>query len=685
MKKFEYGNSKFGQSAFITQDGRFLNESLFGFRMNPEEVNLPFRLSRMFDLDSSLGPLHERNMVIDSIKEEDDSLEVQWSLYNGKAEWTSCFFYYSDLGIWKREDRIRNTGDTEITVSRALVNYTLLPASYEVFHQKSRWCYENDGRWSSLQNLYLQSEGGRTTQGATPFIAIRENGGKGVAFHIVPKGDWEISVRTPSPGVGNPAESVVQIQLGHRSDKLNYSLAPGEEWLLPELLIQSAPTGELHQASPNLHRYFLQVDKNRHNHVHPLVYNPWFDNYAMLDNTERLRKHLFIAKQLGCEVFEIDAGWYGQNGGDWWQQAGDWRERLDGAFRGKMQDFVKEVEAAGLGFGLWMEPERVGENVPVRKENPDWFAWGDGYYYPRLHIPEVYQYIYGEISRLIETYHLKWMKFDFNFELGEDELGKNYYAYYDAWYGMLEELRVNYPETFLEGCASGGLRSDIRTVQSFDGHFLSDNVNPWDSLRAFQQGILRLPPYRLIKWLVIQPGAKVSRYGASSYEQHSTVVTVAPPGAGFDEYEKIDLDFACLIASCGMFGLSGNFIDFDTEEIALIKKHLNFYKEWRSFFKEAVVYQNEEPKSLGDRQGWSTLQFSDEIHGKSLLYVFKLHDLQNSIRCTLNGLDPSKTYRVTLFGGNEELHTTGKELMEKGIKASLQRNSAVLYMIELNK
>jgi alpha-galactosidase len=480
LSEINYLNSTFGHTSFAWDEHHLKQTELFGFEMNPKNISFPFRLFPFFDLFTSLGVINEKNTKLVLCNMDEENVEVKWDLYHGKVQFHSKLTYYSELGIWKRKDYIKNSSENEVSINRALANYLFLPSEYEVFYQTSRWCNENDGKWQPLQPLLLESEGGRTTQGATPFIALRnKQARRGIAFHVVPKGNWEMSIQTPSPGVGSPTEPVVQLQIGHRTNKLNYMLATNEVWELPEILIQSIPSGVLHEASPNLHRYFLLNDHKRHEKVSPVVYNPWFDNYAMLDNTDRLRKHLKAAKEIGCEVFEIDAGWYGGEEGDWWWQAGDWRERTSGAFRGKMKEFVAEVQEAGLQFGLWMEPERIGENVPIRLENPDWFAWGSGgFYYPKLHLKEVYQYVYSEISRLIETYELSWLKFDFNFELGEDELGTNFYRYYEAWYMLLEELRQKYPSTFLEGCASGGGRTDIQTIQAFDGHFLSDNVNP---------------------------------------------------------------------------------------------------------------------------------------------------------------------------------------------------------------
>ncbi len=41
-------------------------------------------------------------------------------------------------------------------------------------------------------------------------------------------------------------------------------------------------------------------------------YNTWYDRYAKLDEAH-LVETARLAAQLGCEVFVVDTGWYGQN------------------------------------------------------------------------------------------------------------------------------------------------------------------------------------------------------------------------------------------------------------------------------------------------------------------------------------------------------------------------------------
>ncbi len=214
------------------------------------------------------------------------------------------------------------------------------------------------------------------------------------------------------------------VELGLADENLRRALAPGETLALPEILFQPLPDGEPHLAAPALHRYLLEHHfRRRQTRGAGRVYNTWFDQFEILD-VPRLRAQLAAAKEVGCEVFVIDAGWYGAGGPNWWAQAGDWREKTEAAFHGEMRDFADEVRAAGLGFGLWMEPERFGPEAPIRAEHPEWFVPVGGAARMDLNQPEAYAWLRGEIGRLVETYELAWMKIDFNFGLDADASGR---------------------------------------------------------------------------------------------------------------------------------------------------------------------------------------------------------------------------------------------------------------------
>ncbi len=277
---------------------------------------------------------------------------------------------------------------------------------------------------------------GRTTQIANPYLFLHEtNVDHGIAFHILPR-----------------------------------------------------ETG-----SASLHLYLLEkyIPNQK---IAPVVYNTWFDRFEDL-NIDHLHAQLVAAKEIGCEVFTVDAGWYGVGKGNWHSLVGDWREKPNGAFFGQMASFADRVRSVGLGFGLWVEPERNHAEASIVKAHPDWFLPGlGGFFYSDLSQPAAYNYILAELSRLIETYQLAWMKVDFNFELGDT--ADEFSMYFERWYQLLDELRQKYPNTFFEGCASGGMRLDLNTLTHFDGHFLSDAVNPVDVLRISQAASCACRPVR---------------------------------------------------------------------------------------------------------------------------------------------------------------------------------------------
>jgi alpha-galactosidase len=114
---------------------------------------------------------------------------------------------------------------------------------------------------------------------------------------------------------------------------------------------------------------------------------------------------------VGCEVFVVDSGWYGVGEGSWEDRLGDFRERTDGAFYGKMREFAQDVRAAGLGFGLWVEPERLGKSAPILSEHPDWFRKApNGFWYPALEKAEARQYMQSLVEDLIERYDCAGLK-----------------------------------------------------------------------------------------------------------------------------------------------------------------------------------------------------------------------------------------------------------------------------------
>ncbi len=682
MEQMLWKSRQYGDIWMEKQNGGLKLRKLFGLRMENEAV-LAARVSGLYDVFTNLGS-HVNQQKLEAAEWTKDSFHAVVDLYNGHMQYQTRWILDEALGIVKRQDTLTNLSNEAVILYKAMMRYVFSYDQWEAYTQNTRWCYENVGNWHPVQfgGVSLACEGGRTTQGSTPFLALRNAQKKGVVFHLIPTGNWKMSFKTVSLGVSQAGEYGFVLEAGQSNDHFALKLQPGESFTFPEILVQSLAEGRLSLTAANLQRYFLKTDHGRFRIEHPVVYNPWFEHYALLD-VERLKEHVKAAKELGCEVFEVDAGWYGSQEGDWWSQSGDWAEKTDGAFYGKMKAFADYVKEQGMGFGLWMEPERIGEKTPVYQEHPEYFGQGNGFYFPKLYVQEVYDYIYRQISGLIEKYGLCWMKMDFNYELGEDETFSEFYLYYQAWYRMLNQLKEAYPQTFFEGCAAGGQRNDLHTAMTYDGHFLSDNVNSFDMQFTYEQCCLRMPHYRMIKWLVVNPGAKISLYDSTAIEKTDTLITTQHPGAGWDEYERIDPEFACQLTTAGMVGLSGNFIDLTDRQKDVFRKYVSFYKKYRRFYKEAVLYLGGDPKNVGDKTGFYSLQYHKEDTDEHLVFVYRFATACNSDIFYMNGMREDAVYRIEdAISGELIYQLTGEELMYRGLEITFPtRHSGKVFRI----
>ena len=253
----------------------------------------------------------------------------------------------------------------------------------------------------------------------------------------------------------------------------------------------------------------------------------------------------------------------------------------------------------------------MDRNVPIRREHPEWFHPGQPPF-ARIDLenPAAYAYLRGEISRLVETYRLAWMKVDFNFELGLDASGGELSGYYQAWYRLLDEIRQKYPQTVFEGCASGAMRLDLASLSHFDGHFLTDTVNPIDVVRIWQGALLRLPPGQLTKWAVMRSvGQTIPRYTKSLADSPVSIVT--PCGAVWEPSETAEVDFVAAAALPGVFGLGGDLAGLPDEARARLREHVAFAKQWRQSIRRSVAHLLTPPALKTDREGWVAVQLSD--------------------------------------------------------------------------
>jgi alpha-galactosidase len=632
------------------------------------------------------GRFEGASLPVKSIEQvQEHILTIRWQA--GSIELESRWELDPESGVIQRSDSLHNPSNSPVTIYRCLARFPFPPAKYEWYRQSSQWVYENQGGWSGLDvgETKLRSEWGRTTNGASPFVCVREVGSKrSTGFHILPVGNWMI--RADLRVAGQRMDPALLIEIGQEDEDLHLVVSPGSHTSLPQVLVQPVPEGEPYQSAHRLHKWAFHRLFAEAKCEPPVVYNTWFFQFDHL-HVPSLRRQLLAAKDAGCDVFVIDAGWFGPDAPGWWQAAGDWREKTESSFFGKMAEFADEVRSAGLGFGLWMEPERFNRDVPVVHDHPQWFipAVEQGLVRINLENEEAYHYLKKEIYRLVETYQLAWMKVDFNFELGFDPSGAELFHYAQLWYKLMDEIRKECPGTFFEGCSSGAMRLDLESLHHFDAHFLSDTVNPLDNIRIAEAARLRLPGGRLTQWVTLRSaGNGIPVYSdPMSADWPETLIT--PGGAGWTPSETVDLDFAFLAMMPGIPGFSGVLADLPAETRNRIAMWIRIYKQWRRFICRAAAYALTPPENVQNREGWSALQLQETLYETSLVFAYRLKRSSRIKQLHLRSLDPDASYRITCLNNDDAAPVVqqGSLLVQNGLSIELPGEcNAALFVIE---
>ncbi len=262
-------------------------------------------------------------------------------------------------------------------------------------------------------------------------------------------------------------------------------LAPGEQYRGPWLY---ASYGEgLDAVAARFHRHL----RSRPHHVstrRPVTLNVWEAVYFDHD-LARLTDLADRAAALGVERFVLDDGWFGSRRddtsglGDWVVSADVWPDGLG--------PLIDHVTGLGMEFGLWFEPEMVNEDSDVARAHPEWIMAASPDRMPlpsrnqqvlNLSIPEAFEHVLGQMSAVLETYDIGYLKWDHNRDLLEAATRSGgqaaVHAQTLATYRLMDALKQAHPGLEIESCSSGGARVDLEVLERTDRVWVSDCIDP---------------------------------------------------------------------------------------------------------------------------------------------------------------------------------------------------------------
>lgn len=571
--------------------------------------------------------------------EERENQEI-YTVNNGKVRVVADFTKFAN-GAILREDTLENLTEEPIILERYFSRFYLEGNRYEVYTQLNGWQHESSGAWQELvTQVVAQSCGMRSCDGATPMMALKnKHNGKTTVFHLLPNCQWKIKA---SKRIRWGQKESVVIETGIEDSGLHMEIAAREKISLPTVIFFEA------ENIRDLDAYKLH---ETYNHLYPrkktpILYDTWlycFDNLEV----EGILRQVDAAKELGIEIFFVDAGWFGEGEGVWAEQVGDWDENFTGGTYGRLMEISERVRAHGMTFGLWFEPERAGKLCKAAKEHPEYYIDGKFLNFANA---EAREYMFEEICKAIDKYKLGFMKFDFNDTLAYDLTGNAFYRYLQGQKIFVEKIRERYPDLYITNCASGGYRMDLYQATFFDSFWFTDNQGPYEGLTIIKNSLKRLPSNVIERWNVL-----TYKDGFAFAESKEPVgYMLSCNNATGDYLITVDPSYTQGFSIGGPLGYSCDIASFPTEEKERIRRLIAEYKQEREFYAQASA------RLLVDTDDVIVIEYADE----------KLERIEIQFFTKLIYMDSLTVYPAVNENIVYEYNNTriiGKEIKEKGI------------------
>jgi len=549
----------------------------------------------------------------------------------------------SEHGVFSRKDTIINTSSAPLTLNALRSRFVMQRSEYEFYTQYNAWQNESTGEWSkSASGVIAKSDSIRTSSGAAPFLALWDSQTeRGIAFHLIPDCSWSI---TAVYNAITEKYGFLTIEAGINADNLKLTIAPGETFSLPEIIYYEFKN-KTDMDCYKLHRYINDRWPRR---ALPVVYNTWLYKFDRID-FDTAAKQIPLAKDLGCEYFVIDAGWFG-DGPDWTVQIGDWTENMTSGFCGRLKELSDLVRKNSMKFGLWLEPTRAVEGSQIAKNHPEYFIKNGKDYFLDFNNSEAVRYILDVIHGLATKYGIEYFKFDGNEDLAFDPRRSAFCEYFKGYKAFMQNLRETYPEIYFEGCSSGGQQMNLAVLRYFDSIWPTDNQSVYFGTRLLRDTVLRMPPCALERWVVIS-----SRFPQLSYTNDDVDRIISTGNATWGNAVETDISYLKGFMSGAPIGFSCDLTALSDSTFSELKSYIAKFKEERDFAKTA------ETRILADTKSVLVLQHSDKELKKNIINVFTADIAQMGISvCPV--LNTDKTYRLE---SGETL--SGKEIAEDGI------------------
>ena len=540
---------------------------------------------------------------------------------------------YDKENVIKAWTEISHNEKSAVTLWRYSSTMLYFDASkYFVTTYHSDWAKEGQPETVQLttgKKIVDTKLGTRAAMHAEPFFELglnepaKENEGNVVLGTIAWTGNFRFTFEVDNVG----GLRVIPAINPYASD---YKLKAGETFTTPEFIFTTSSTGT-GQASRNLHDWARRYQVNMGMGDRMTLLNNW-ENTGFDFNQKSLAELMKDAKDLGVDMFLLDDGWFANKypRKDDHAGLGDWdvtHSKLPDGIPG----LVRDAKAAGVKFGIWVEPEMVNPKSELFEKHPDWVIQQpnrDTYYYRNQLVldisnPKVQDYVFGVVDRIMtENPDVAYFKWDCNSPITniyspyhKGNQGNFYIDHVRGVYKVMSRIKAKYPQLPMMLCSGGGGRMDYEALKYFTEFWCSDDTDPYERL-YIQWSLSKFFPAKTM-------GSHVTNWNKKTSVKFRTDVCSSCK-LGFD----IDLK-----------PLKG------TDDYTYVQQAVKNWSRLKPVILDGDQYRLVSPYETDH----SALNYVSKDKAHAVLFAYNLHLRYKEprlLKVRMQGLDPQRQYKV---------------------------------------
>ena len=560
------------------------------------------------------------------------------------AKVTLYYTAFANYSVITESVKVENTGKETFEIEKVASCCVNFPSmDYNMINLSGVWSRERRVITRHLAHgiQSVASKRGSSSHNHNPFVALvddkgGEDFGDAFGFNLVYSGNFSADIETDYL-------DCTRLVMGINPIDFTWVVEPGDEFQSPEVVMVYSDSG-MGKMSRTFHDLYNNnlIRGEWKNKKRPLLINSWEGSGFDFDQ-ETLVRYAKEAKKLGIELLVMDDGWFGHRDSDN-SSLGDWFVN-EGKLKGGLTKLIERVNAEGVQFGIWYEPEMISEDSELYKAHPDWCVHVEG----REQSPARQQFvidmtrqdvrdcIFNQMYDVLSKNNIAYLKWDYNRAITEPGSAlldarhskEFFHRFILGTYELMDRITSAFPHILFESCAGGGGRFDAGMLYYMPQAWASDNTDP-------------------IERLTIQFGTTMC-YPASSM------------GAHVSACDRTGIETKAAVAMAGTFGYELDPKEMSEEDKEKVKEQVKDYHRYYNVIHFGDLYRIIAPTDDEFKCAW---EYVAKDKSEALLtVVIKNRAPHDFLLIKMKGLDPEKMYRDETDG---EIYS-GALLMNAGI------------------